>query len=534
MIPLLLALFFVPQDKPPEKATLSGVVVDSVTRRPLSRVTVLAEPAQGPPASTETDAEGHFELVGLEPGQYHVKGRRNSYQDTYYGARRATSRGTSLSLDPGQQWKDLEIKLLPYAVVAGTIRDTDGEPIAGATVSLYSVGYVEGVPAYDTAASRETDDLGQYRAIVAPGRYYVYAEPKDERDLHESVDHSAGGAKPRERIVPMYFPGVTDTTASRPIEVEPGARLTAIDITLPRRLVYRVKVHVDAPAGLPVGIKLQPPHEGGQEIDFKSDSKGKGDFEFRNVPPGSYVVAAWVTLPSEPTSDFMRLLADSKEYRARLPIEVGNADQEVRIAIVPGAQITARIAVEGEDAPLADSAHLTFRSASFRGESWMGKDHTFQAVLSPGRYEVYVRAGKQLITKSIRAGTADVLANGLTIEGPAKIALDIVLTTEAGRVKGVVLDKDEKPVAGATVVLVPAPDRRHRWDLFRSVTADQYGRFEILGITPGDHKLLAWDDVEPDAWFDPEMLKQAEPYGTPVTAQAKATETVTVHVIPAR
>src|SRR6188768_740532 len=140
MIPLLLAFWFAPQEKPVEKATLSGTVVNSVTREPLSKVTVLAEPAvRGAAASTTTDANGRFELVDLEPGQYRVKGQRNAYVETYYGARRAESTGTPVSLEPGRRWLDLQIKLLPYGVIAGTVREADGEPLAGATISTISL-----------------------------------------------------------------------------------------------------------------------------------------------------------------------------------------------------------------------------------------------------------------------------------------------------------------------------------------------------------------------------------------------------------
>src|SRR5688572_33488177 len=135
MIPLLLALFWAPQEKPPEKAKLSGTVINSVTREPVARVAILAEPAGGgPAASSVTDADGRFNLVDLTPGQYRVKGQRNGYEDTYYGARRASGRGTTVSLEPGQEFKDLQVRLLPNAVIAGTVREADGEPIAGAKV----------------------------------------------------------------------------------------------------------------------------------------------------------------------------------------------------------------------------------------------------------------------------------------------------------------------------------------------------------------------------------------------------------------
>lgn len=40
----------------------------------------------------------------------------------------------------------------------------------------------------------------------------------------------------------------------------------------------------------------------------------------------------------------------------------------------------------------------------------------------------------------------------------------------------------------------------------RSVTTDRSGASTIRGIPPGDYGLLAWEDVEPDAWQDPEFL----------------------------
>ena len=535
MIPLLLALWFAPQEKPPEKATLSGTVVNSVTREPLARATVLAEPGPGSPAaSTTTDDKGRFELVALEPGQYHLKARRNGYQETYYGARRVDSKGTAISLEPAQDANNLEIRLLPYAVVAGTVRDTDGEPIAGARVSLLSVVYHEGKRTFDTASRKETDDLGQYRAIVPPGRYYVHAEPRNENDAHESRDHSPGGAKPPERLVPMYYPGVPDSAASRMLEVEPGTRLSAIDITLPRRRVFRVKVHVDTPGGLPARADIRPVHPGGVEIDFRPDNKGRGDFEFRNVPSGSYVISAIAVLPEEPvTNRLQAFLSTNRTYNARLPIEVGNADLDgIRVRVAPGAEVTARISVEGENPPALTHTHVLFRSEHNQFESYMKENNTVLAALSPDRYEVYVLAPSKLITKSIRADTADVLSEGLTIDGRSGITLDVVLTRDAGRINGVVVDKDEKPVPGATVVLIPEPSRRHRWDLYKPTTADQYGRFELQTLTTGEYKLFAWEDIEPTSWFDPEVLKEVEKHGAAMTVRANAGETANVHLVP--
>ncbi|HJX94885.1 MAG TPA: hypothetical protein VJ324_04655, partial [Candidatus Acidoferrum sp.] len=54
---------------------------------------------------------------------------------------------------------------------------------------------------------------------------------------------------------------------------------------------------------------------------------------------------------------------------------------------------------------------------------------------------------------------------------------------------------------------------------FKQRTTDQYGRFDIRGIAPGDYKLFSWEQVEPNAWEDPDFLKQFEAKGQRVSLQ---------------
>jgi hypothetical protein len=103
-----------------------------------------------------------------------------------------------------------------------------------------------------------------------------------------------------------------------------------------------------------------------------------------------------------------------------------------------------------------------------------------------------------------------------------------VVASDGGAVEGVALDKNQQPAAGATIVLVP--DRRSRMDLFKSTTSDQNGHYEIASIPPGDYKLFAWDDIEPDAWNDPDFLKDYEKQGEKTTLEAKMRATVNLHL----
>jgi hypothetical protein len=60
-----------------EKGAISGTVVSALTGAPLNKVTITAEST-----SVTSDAEGHFILADLPPGQYQLKGTRNGYLET--------------------------------------------------------------------------------------------------------------------------------------------------------------------------------------------------------------------------------------------------------------------------------------------------------------------------------------------------------------------------------------------------------------------------------------------------------------------
>jgi hypothetical protein len=69
-----------------------------------------------------------------------------------------------------------------------------------------------------------------------------------------------------------------------------------------------------------------------------------------------------------------------------------------------------------------------------------------------------------------------------------------------------------------------------RADLFKSTTSDQHGHYEFTAITPGDYKLFAWEDIEPNSWNDPGFLKDYEKQSEKTTLEPKARATVSLHL----
>ncbi len=534
---LLFAFLLAPQDKPPEKCTLSGTVVNAVTGEPLSKVLILAEGGgseSGATPSTTSDAKGNFTLVNLLPGQYHIKGQRNGYLDGAYGARRAEGNGTPLSLEPGQEMKDLKIKLTPFGVIAGTVRDADGEPLARIAVTVHRLRYENGRRRIVQAGDAYTDDLGQYRIPdLPPGKYYVHAEAKKAGDYGsnaqmevETEDHSPKEAGPPQALLPAMYPGVQ--------EVGPGSRVTGVDVALSRSNTVTVKGHATAPPGMQLnGISLKDATAGSEELGLhlSTGANQKGEFVFRAVPPGSYTLSATATPPAKPFSGTIEMF--TQQYKTRIPLQVGASPVEgVRVTVEAGAEISGRVTVEGDDHAKLSGPFIEFDDGqSDNVMALVTEDNTFKSALPAGHYNLLVNQfGGDLVVRSLRTQGRDILDEGLTISEPGKIAIEIVVAHDAGQLEGVTLGADDKPVAGATIVLVPEAKRRSRTDLFEQCESDQYGRFTMEDIAPGDYKLFAWDDVEPGMWWDPEFLKKYESQGEAVTIAAKGKATAKVHV----
>ncbi len=511
----------------PERCSVEGQVLREGSGEPLRKAQVLARrvDARDQSFSTASDERGHFLLTGLEPGRYILSAERNGYLPQDYGQRRANQTGAMLTLLPGQHLGDIVFHLTPFGVISGRALDEDGDPIPRVQIQTMRVSHQNGRRELTPIASGTSDDRGDYRVFgLPPGRYYVSAAP--------APSPRPGAPQPDEEgYVPFYYPGVTDPGQAAPLELRAGGDIQGVDFRLTRTRTVRVRGRVlNAATGrLERGIVvfLLPRGSGTAASGPRTQNAivdAQGNFEIRGVAPGSYLLSAFQA-------------DQQRRFFARLPIDVGAANLEgLNLTLGPGLEIAGRVRFE-ESGGRLELVRVTLQSRS------EGTGGTAAAVKSDGTFSLqnvaadsYTLAIAGLLedgyVKSARFGGIDALERGLDLSrGDPPGPLDVVLSPAGGHIEGVVLMENQQPAAGATVVLAPDAARRTQAQLFRSATANQYGRYVLRGIPPGDYRLFAWVDVEPGAWLDPDFLAEYEKRGETVSVDERGRSTVQLKAI---
>lgn len=516
-----------------ETCTVSGMVVKLAGSEPVKSASVRLRKAddQNQGYGTLTDAGGHFDLKGVEAGRYRLEVSRSGFVTQQFGQRTPDDPGALLTLSPGENLSDRIFRLIPSAVIAGKIMDEDGQPLSSTMVSAMREVYAEGKRKLQIQTMTTTNDLGEFRLFgLLPGRYFLSAlyspgqweqGPDNFKNLAESKNERG--------YVTTYYPGTPDPAKASSIVVKPGEELRSMDMLLSQVGVYKIHGRVlnalTHHAASDVFLNLTPKNSRfvwnmGTFANVHKD----GSFELQNVLSGSYTLSA-------------QWLDEGKSYTAHQTVEVGNADLDgLTITIAPGVTIEGHLAWEGN--PSVDEQELKITATGANNDYWGGQARVLTngafalKDVSEGTYKVTIDGISQdCYVKSIRYGTSDASADGFTVQRGADAGLEVTISSRGARIEGSVADVDGLPGPGFWVVLVPEDAHRGEFRFYKSKTTDQRGHFEIRGIAPGDYKLFSWEQVESQAWEDPEFLRQFEEKGEKISLQEGDQKTLNLTAI---
>jgi hypothetical protein len=504
-------------------ALLEGVVLNKLTGTPIKNAHVwyikvaTGASESGQPISTDSDAAGRF-AIQVGAGSYRLWVERPGYARQTYGSRTPAGAGSVLTLEPGQQMRDLDIKLTPFGAIAGSVYDEDGDPLQGVGIQVLRFSYATGQQQLMPASGASTNDRGEFRAYDLPaGRYLLIATPRSA-PLSRPMETTGLVPQQRQLFAPVYYPGALDSASASEISLGEGAEITGIDFRLPKVRAFTLRGRLLSPIEDLVGSELQVAlaHSDGNlasNINRASATidKVSGRFELQSVAPGSYWLVA---------SQLHRRVALS----GRIPVEVSDTAvlDNLTVTLAPAFEVEGRVQVEQGTTSLAK---VTVRLASADGlapgpspSSRVAADGSVRlAGVTPGVWDLSFDAMPEgLWIKSATYGDSDVLQGRLNVTAGPPSVLRIVLAANGAQVSGTVTGAGD--AGQATVVLAPAaPELRRSAAMYRTASTQDHGVFVFKGVRPGTYKLFAFEDVEAFAWLDAEVMKPVESLGETIS-----------------
>jgi hypothetical protein len=524
---------------PPGATVLEGTVINKITGAPVKSAHVLyikissAASDNPDPLSVDTDGGGHFEIQ-MEAGSYRVWAERPGYARQVYGSRTSAGSGAPVTLEPGQQVRDLQIKLTPLGAISGEISDENGEPLQGVGLQVLRFSYSTGTRQLIPVGGASSDDRGAFRAYNLPaGRYLLLATP---RGVPLSHPMEAGALVPQaqDRLAPLYYPGVLDPASASEILVAEGGEVSGINFHVTRTHAQTVRGRLLSPADNFGGSELQIvlAHREGNlasYIDRASGAvdKSSGRFEFPGVAPGSYWLVA---------SQLYR----GQAFSTRVPVEVGetNSPDELAVSLSPSFPVEGRIAMPPEG---MDASKLVVRFAAADGlglgpppSSRVAADGSFLlAGVTRGVWSVSLGSlSDPWWIRAMTYGESDALAGPIAIMSGQPAALSIVLAGNGGEVAGKI--DNAASSSQVSVVLVPSNDEKRKSAAFyRAVPAQDSGVYTFKAVRPGVYDLYALEEAEPFSWLDADVVNSIKSLGETVSVAEGERVTRNLTVIPA-
>jgi protocatechuate 3,4-dioxygenase beta subunit len=491
-----------PPTPPAGRGTIRGRVARA-DGRPLRRAQVELSPEDNatPRSVTSTDDAGQYEFPGLRAGAYRVTARTLSFQTGRFG--RHGDRGDAFSVAASALVDHVDISMPSRSAISGRIVDEYADPMANANVRVDRIEFSKGrrrLVSVMNVAPCQTNDLGRYRIFgLPPGRYVVSAV------VGQAVPNGTTADWPG--YARTYFPATPVATEAEDVEVSADQDRLNVDIALVRGHTARIAGYAFTEAGEPMQgvVWLSQSYRSGAVATSSVSARGQSDgaFEFKDLPPGEYVIQA-ATSWKDPATE--------GEFAVQFVTLNGTDATDVVLRMTTGSTIAGRLTFEGGDPP--EPADLELSPVTIDqdwvsladnpvGRAAIHDDWTFElgGVHGP-RLLRLLRTPPGWALKSILVNggesTDTVLPFGTKAQSLQNV--EVILTPRVSGVSGVVTDASGRPF-GDGVVIAFSTDRT-QWSpesRFVSHVAASGGTFDLRPLAPGSYYFAA---IDPPDTFD--------------------------------
>jgi hypothetical protein len=491
-------------------AIVEGSVINAQNSRTIPRASVVLQGMKGAGSkSVRADGNGHFIFQQVEPGQYRLMAERQGF----YSDEHKREYQPMLEVAAGQYLKNVPVRLMPTAVIAGEIVDEYNDPLQNVEVRLLATGTRLGRMYLTIAGKTMTDDRGQYRISgLRPGKYYLVAESQSKTIRDNIFTNAAAGVlaqinasrygvpvrinvpptapDPPFTYPPLFYPATGDFQQAQSLKVEPGEEIEANFFFISAPLVsIRGRVTngmTGAPAASASVSAYWTEYMEGDGLPARI-SPQDGTFEIKGLAPGNYTVRASFT-------------EDKENYAGEQTVEVGpHGTQNVEIAALPDFAAAGHVTLGG-NAP----KELRRILVEFAGPGLLPRvrasanypEYKFEAQLRPEkRYYADIRnlPGNYYL-KSVAISGHEVPADYMIVTG-RRGDVELVLSPNGAQIEGRLFDQKDQPTRGS-VLLVPDSADIGPPELLRRISADSQGKFAFFGVRPGTYRVVAFESLD--------------------------------------
>jgi hypothetical protein len=408
---------------------------------------------------------------------------------------------------------EVEIRVERGGKLAGKVLKPNGSPAADVPVSLLSRDTGTAGP-YMARFSAQTGKDGSYRFENLPsGDYVVAAAVENKQNAMDVLARLRG-----ESQLVTYHPAATTIRDALTVHVNPGGTVGGVNITLVTRESFVVSGVVvrqtdgTALAGATVVLRNKESELSGALVPGMGQrttrTDAEGHWSFSNVAEGSYVVTALAPLarsmrPDEEPGDREEAYRRSRQrflVAQQDVIVAGGNLNDLLLSITGSGSITGTAELDnGQALPQGLVIFLELvRDGGLPGLPLpvrVQPDGSFNFSDIQGG-DVYLSAalpqGSTFFVKAITANGNDLRRVPLKVtEGTLAGPIRVILSTEFGRVTGLVQSDKNQPLGEVVVLLAPAESEKQqfRTSYFTTRTAAD-GAYSV-SVAPGEYLVFA-------------------------------------------
>jgi Carboxypeptidase regulatory-like domain len=519
---------------PSQPRTISGVVVNSVTGRPIPRVL-----AQAGRFAMLTDGEGRFAFRDVTDN-----GVLSATKPGYF----PENIGGMIPWSPVAQGQPgpLELRLVPEGILSGRVTDARGTPLENVPVTLRTLVVSNGLNHWEQRGGTTTNAEGEFRfAELQAGEYAV--QTALTLDGPPEGEAAAGYA-------PVDYP-VLGVNGAGAIKMRAGDQLGA-DMSTRLEKLYPVSGVVN---GLPEDTwpNFTVRMAGGFEVN-PAIQQNPQTGEFRMLlPSGSFELRTLAYVPPVVDSSRPRAVRDAVQLNAQQRVTVAQGPVEgVRVTLQPMATIPIEVTEETiaksqASAPSpgsADPAQMNFSLlqadadaalVAYSAERMDDRTDPAQGMqmsrpllirnLPPGRYFLQAQGEPPWYVASAFCGGTDLTREPFAIAASAAgCAMRLVLRDDVASLQISVSNAREDRGAPAFIYVVPLNNLTRDVQM---LSTGPDGKSSLGALAPGQYLLLASRQAAQLAFRDTESLRRYETEGRRIDLAPGARAEVQLDVI---